>query len=74
METRHAASSTKRCPECSMHIPIEATRCTGCGKRVGQVDKHGVARKAVNYRAYAEMAIAFIALGVFAWWFFFKDK
>jgi len=67
-------TGTKRCPECSVHIPIDAVRCPDCGNRVGQVDKHGVARKAVNYKAYAEMILAFAALGFFVWWFFLKDK
>jgi hypothetical protein len=74
METPPAASATKRCPECTVHIPIDATRCTDCGKRVGPVDKSGVARRATNYRAYAEMIIAFVVFGLFVWWFFFKDK
>ena len=69
-----APSATKRCPECAVHLSIDATRCTDCGKRVGPVDKNGVARKAINYRAYAEMIIAFAALGLFVWWFFLKDK
>jgi hypothetical protein len=55
-------------------MPIDATRCTDCGKRVGPVDKHGVAQKAINYRAYAEMVLAFVVLGLFVWWFFLKDK
>jgi len=69
-----AASATKRCPECSVHIPREATRCPDCGKRVGLVDKHGVSRKAINYRAYAEMVIALAVCAAFVWWFFLKDK
>ena len=74
MEASPSSSATKRCPECTVHIPIDATRCTACGKRVGPVDKHGVAQKAINYRAYAEMLIAFAALGLFVWWFFLKGK
>jgi len=74
METPSAASATKRCPECSVHIPLEATRCPECGKRVGLVGKHGVAQKAVNYRAYAELIIALVVFGAFVWWFFLKDK
>lgn len=64
---------TKRCPECGVYISIEATRCPDCHKRVGPVDKHGVGRKAINYRAYAEMLIAFIVFGIFIWWFFLKE-
>ena len=63
---------TKRCPECGVHIPVEATRCPDCHKRVGPVDKHGVGRKAVNYRAYVEMVLAFAAFGFFVWWFFLR--
>ena len=74
MGTPPVSSATKRCPECSVHMPIDATRCTDCGKRVGPVDKHGVAQKAINYRAYAEMVLAFVVLGLFVWWFFLKDK
>ena len=74
MENLAASSRTKRCPECGVHIPVEAIRCPDCHKRVGPVDKHGVGRKAVNYRAYAEMVIAFAVLGFFVWWFFLKDK
>jgi len=74
MENPATSSKTKRCPECSVYIPIEATRCPDCHKRVGPADKHGVGRKAVNYRAYAEMVIAFVVLGVFVWWVFLKDK
>jgi len=72
MANQVPSSKTKRCPECSVYIPVDATRCPDCGKRVGPVDKHGVGRKAVNYRAYIEMVIAFAVLGAFVWWFFFK--
>ena len=74
MENPATSSKTKRCPECGVYIPADATRCPDCHKRVGPVDKHGVGRKAVNYRAYAEMVIAFAVLGFFVWWFFLKDK
>ena len=74
MKNQAASSKTKRCPECGVYIPIEATRCPDCGKRVGPADKHGIGRKAVNYRAYAEMVIAFAAFAFFVWWFFLKGK
>ena len=72
MATSNIHGKTKRCPECSVHIPIDATKCPDCGKRVGSVDKHGVGRKAVNYKAYVELIVALALLGGFVWWFFIK--
>jgi len=62
----------KRCPECLAKMPLSATKCPSCNQKLGEPDKHGLARKPFNWSAYLTTIILWIALIYFIWWGFFK--
>jgi len=66
--------NTKRCWNCHTHLPIEATRCTYCGTKVCEINKHGVARKPFDWKSYAISVLSIIGLCVFVWWAFLRDR
>ena len=37
--------TTKKCPYCQAHLPLDAEECTNCKKSIGIVERHGSARK-----------------------------
>ena len=63
---------SKRCWNCSTHLPTAAKTCTACGQKVGEPDKTGLAKKPVDVGAYAMALVAFAALGFFIWYAFLK--
>jgi len=63
---------TKRCPNCSTHLPANAKTCTSCSQKVGEPDKTGMAKKPVDVGSYVMAVIAFGALGFFIWYAFLK--
>ena len=65
--------STKKCYECSAHLPLDATVCDFCGKKVGPVDKHGHARKPIDVISYIYMVLSWILLYAIIWYGFFRD-
>ena len=62
--------ATKRCPFCYEYMPLSATRCPVCRRGVGDVEKHGMAKKAVDWKAYTVALVAILALSVYIWWAF----
>jgi hypothetical protein len=60
----------KKCPECLAHLPLDAKRCHECNIRVGPVDRHGKAKRTINWIAYLVSAAAWVAFGYFMWWAF----
>jgi hypothetical protein len=64
---------TKRCPDCSTELSLNADRCKGCGKRVGPVDSQGRAKKPIDLATYGICVLSWVAFGIFVWWAFFKD-
>ena len=65
--------ATKRCPFCYEYMPLSATRCPACRKGVGDVEKHGMAKKAVDWKAYGIAIAAVIALSVYIWMAFVRS-
>ena len=57
--------STKKCYNCLEHLPLEATTCTNCKKKVGKINRIGMASKPIDWIAYLVCAIAFAALAAF---------
>lgn len=68
-----AKVTTKKCPYCYTYLPANAERCDACGKRVGEVDATGWAKKPVDITGYL---VAIAACGGFAWfvWWAFLSK
>lgn len=62
--------ATKKCPECYTYVKLNATRCPSCKTRLGEVEKHGMAKRTVDFNAYLFALIALVALGIYIWWAF----
>lgn len=63
---------SKKCYECFTHLPLNATVCNVCGKKVGPVDKSGKAAKPINIRSYISAAIAVVIFLVVLWFGFVR--
>lgn len=62
--------SYKRCPDCFVNIELMAKVCPGCHRRVGKVNRQGLAKRPANYLGY--LAVLFwIGLFIGYIWFFF---
>lgn len=68
-DTKKEKSSglTKVCPYCSTHLLVSATTCEYCKKKVGPVNKQGVAEKPTDWKAYTVCSIIWFALFVYFW-------
>lgn len=60
----------KRCPECFITLPLEAKECFSCHAKVGRVDKHGKAKKGVNWISYIVCIISWTVFFVYIKWAF----
>ena len=63
---------TKKCPECREILRLDAQICTGCNKKVGNVNKYGYAEKPVDWRGYASCLLSWLALACYMWWAFIR--
>ncbi len=61
----------KRCPDCFINLPLEATYCYSCKARVGKVDRHGKAKKKTNWYSYLACVISWGTLILYVRWAFF---
>lgn len=64
-------SGSKKCPECLTLLPASAKVCTGCQRKVGPVNRYGMARRPVDWKGYTICLLAWAALGIYIWWAFF---
>lgn len=64
---------TKKCPECYVHLPMDAKVCTSCKARVGEVDKLGFAIKPTDWWGYLIAVLSIVGFVVFMWWAFFRE-
>ena len=62
--------ATKRCPECFTYLELEEKKCPKCKTKLGEVQKHGMASKKVDLKAYAIFLVAFLAFALYIWWAF----
>lgn len=58
---------TKVCPYCSTHLILNATECTYCKKKVGPVNKQGIAEKPTDWKAYTACFLSWGALLAYFW-------
>jgi uncharacterized paraquat-inducible protein A len=63
--------ATKRCPECSIYVSLETTKCPKCKTKLGEVDKYGMAKRTIDWTAYLISLLAFLAFAIYMWWAFF---
>lgn len=66
--------TTKKCPDCYVHLPLNAKVCHACQAKVGDVDKLGFGEKPVDWKGYAAAAIAITIFAIFVWWGFFMEQ
>jgi len=66
--------SVKKCPECRMYLPLEVKKCTSCGSRVGPIGRDGIAKRPIDWGAYARCLLLWILLSVYLWWAFLREK
>ncbi len=63
----------KKCPECFSNLPMDTTVCPWCKQRVKpSANKHGYAKKPINWYAYLMCLVSWLALAFYIWWVFFK--
>jgi hypothetical protein len=65
--------TTKKCPHCYTYLKLDASRCTACRTKVGDVDKLGFAAKPTDWRAYLIAAVSIAVFVFFVWWGFFRE-
>ncbi|MFZ2042002.1 MAG: heme exporter protein CcmD [Desulfobacterales bacterium] len=63
----------KKCPECLTELPLEATVCVACRRKVGEVTAYGHAKKPFDWMAYGICLLAWAILGIYVWWAFLKQ-
>jgi hypothetical protein len=66
--------ATKKCPDCYMHLPLNAKECQACKTKVGDVDKLGFAKKPADWKGYLAATISIGVFVVFMWWAFFREQ
>ncbi len=57
----------KRCPECFAYLKLNANKCVACGLSVGNIDKHGLAKRHINWKAYLTFVVSAVVLGLYIW-------
>jgi hypothetical protein len=62
----------KRCPYCSVELPLDAQLCTGCNQKVGKVDRLGRAKEPIDWKAYTICAVSWLLFIFFVWWGFIR--
>ncbi len=60
----------KRCPECFVSLSLDAKECFSCYSKIGKVDKHGKAKKGVNWMSYIICIISWTIFFVYIKWAF----
>jgi tRNA(Ile2) C34 agmatinyltransferase TiaS len=68
--TEEFVHATKRCPECFDYVELDADKCPKCKTRLGEVQKHGMAKRKVDWTAYAIFLVALVGFAIYIWWAF----
>ena len=66
--------SVKICHNCGTPLAVTADTCFSCHHKVGDVGKHGKAKKPVDWKAYVVCIFAWVSFFVYIWWAFFLPK
>ena len=62
---------SKKCHSCYTYVPLEAQVCPSCKVRLGKVNRHGMAQKITDWKAYVAFFAAFAAFVIFCLYAFF---
>ena len=60
----------KRCPECFVNLSLDAKECFSCHSKVGNVDKHGKAKRGIDWTSYIVCIISWGILIFYIKWAF----
>ena len=60
----------KRCPECFVNLSLDAKECFSCHSKVGKIDKHGKARKRINWISYILCIVSWAIFFIYIKWAF----
>jgi len=64
--------TTKKCSECFEPLALSAVRCTACKRRVGPIDKFGMAAKPIAWWKYGLCFLSWLVFFLYMWWAFFR--
>jgi hypothetical protein len=63
----------KRCPECFTNLSMSATVCPWCSQKLkNKVNKHGYAKKPIDWYAYIACFLSWVGVAIYIWWAFFR--
>ena len=68
---RRRGYSIKICHNCGTPLAIYSEECYSCHKKVGEVDKHGKAKKPTDWMSYVICVISWAAFFGYIYWAFF---
>ena len=63
---------SKKCPECLTSLPLDATQCTSCKKKIGKVNKNGIAKLPIDWMSYLICVLSILGFCLYIWWAFLK--
>jgi hypothetical protein len=63
----------KRCPQCFSSLTMDEMVCPSCNQKLkASINKHGYAKKPVNWHAYLMCLLSWAGMALYIWWAFFK--
>lgn len=65
---------SKKCPECMEYMPLQASVCPSCKLPVGKINKHGMASRKTDWKAYATAIAAWLFFFFYIWWAFIRKQ
>ncbi len=65
---------SKKCPECMEYMPLSDEVCPACGLAVGKINKHGMANRKTDWKAYVIALFAWLFFFFYIWWAFIRES
>ena len=65
---------SKKCPGCMEYMPLNKEVCPTCKLRVGKINKHGMASRRTDWKAYLTAIVAWLFFFFYVWWAFFREQ
>ncbi len=65
---------SKKCPECMEYMPLNVDVCPSCKQPVGKINKHGMASRKTDWKAYATAIAAWLVFFFYIWWAFIREE
>jgi len=62
---------SKKCPYCGVPLNLDVDTCFSCKKKVGKIDKYGMAQKPPDYLSYVICLAAWVGFYLYIKWAFF---